>query len=382
MTTLPSLSTPSASFTAPEMPFTTKIALLPAGTIDVASSRLRCIGLAQALQFIGYDARLGAEFSHDADVLFVQKRVNRSVLSAAKAVKARGGRVMYDVDDHGDALKWVETSPRIRAEFMRHCDVICVDTEIRRDVFAKDPAYAEIPEWWVVPDPIDYIGFADNPPAPPRDIDASSGLVACWFGNAPNITPAIPYLEAAHRNPAVRQIDVISNRNFMRKLTRSLPYCNVTAWDLKSFPARLRTSDFCLLIHDASIDGIQKSNNKMLAALALGVIPFASRSPSYEATATRMGLEGLLLDCPDDLQSKLSPSNIAALRAAMEAPRCQDELALYSPHTIALGLSRRLERLLSQPAYPVRSGNTNSKRSGLGSKLYDACRQRIGTLLE
>lgn len=363
------------------MPFATKIALLPAGTIDVASSRLRCIGLARELQFIGYDARLGAEFGHDADVLFVQKRINRGVLSAARAVKARGGRVIYDVDDYGDALKWVETSPRVHAEFMGQCDAICVDTEMRRDVLAKDPTYAEIPEWWVVPDPIDYIGFADNPPAVPRDIDAVSGLVACWFGNAPNITPAIPYLEAARKNPVVRRIDVISNRDFQRKLTRSLPFCNVTAWDLQSFPGRLRTSDFCLLIHDASIDGIQKSNNKMLAALSLGVIPFVSRSPAYKATAMRMGLEGLLLDCPDDLQSKLSPPNIAALRAAIAAPCCQDELALYSPHTIALNLSRRLERLLSQPAYPVRSGNTEGERSGLGSRLYEACRQRIGTWL-
>lgn len=363
------------------MSFAARIALLPAGTIDVASSRLRCIGLARELQFLGYDAHLGAEFSRNADVLFVQKRINHSVLSTARAVKARGGRVIYDVDDYGDALKWVETSPHVHAEFMGYCDAICVDTEMRRDVLAKDRAYAGVPEWWVVPDPIDYIGFTENPLAPPSDIDAASGLVACWFGNAPNITPAVPYLEAVHKNPAVRRIDVISNRDFRRKLTKSLPYCNVMAWDLKSFPGRLRTSDFCLLIHDASIDGIQKSNNKMLAALALGVIPFASRSPAYEATAMRMGLEGLLLDCPNDLSPKLSPQNIATLRAAMATPRCQDELALYSPHAIALELSRRLERLLSQPTYPVRSGNAASKRSGLGSRLHETCLKHITTLL-
>ena len=316
---------------------------------------MRCYGLAEELARIGYSTQIGIDAGQVVDVLFVQKRIDETILEAAKAVKSAGGLVIYDIDDYGDALAWFNVSKEVHADFISQCDVICVDTDVRHEVFASDPVYAGIPDRWIVPDPIDYIaqhddddddgGGKNSPPSHPAD-----ALVCCWFGNATNVVAAAPYLEAASKSPSVARVDVISNKEFLGKLGDMFPRYHVEAWRLETFPARLRESDFCLLIHDSDLEGAQKSNNKMLAALALGVVPFLSRTPAYETTARLMGLEALLLDSPDDLQSKLTPESMRSAKAAISAEKCQTELARFLPAQVASIFSAKLQSLLSRDA--------------------------------
>ncbi len=204
----------------------TRIAFLPAGTMDTASSRLRCYSLAQELANLGFAVQLGMVPEQIVDVLFVQKRINAEILELAKSVKRRGGLVIYDIDDYGDALAGLKVESKVHAEFIDHCDVISVDTDVRHEVFSADPLYARIPNRWVIADPIDYVSQipAGNDVVP----TASEGVIGCWFGNAPNIVPAIPFLEAARYSPAVAGINVISNKEFLGKLAEAIhPLVNI-----------------------------------------------------------------------------------------------------------------------------------------------------------
>ncbi len=328
-----------------------RIAFLPGGPIDFASSRLRCYGLAQELSRIGYATQIGIAPGDAVDVLFVQKRIDEIILAAAKTVKNAGGLVIYDIDDYGDALAWFNVSEEVHSAFISQCDVICVDTDVRREVFAADPVYAGIPHKWIVPDPIDYIGSQEQAVSERGTSDRSGdGLVCCWFGNATNIVAAAPYLEAASKSPNVDSVEIISNKDYLGRLGEMFPRYRVEAWKLETFPQRLRQADFCLLVHDSNLEGAQKSNNKMLASLALGVIPFLSRTPAYENTALVMGLEALLLDSPDDLPLKLAPESMRAAKEAISGKQCQSELAKFMPARIASAFSAQLQLLLKQQA--------------------------------
>ena len=327
----------------PENFHKTYISFLPLGNINAASSRLRCIGLAQELKLLGYETQLGISQEQIPDVLFVQKIVNAEVLSITKRVKAAGGIIIYDIDDYGSGLSWLNIDPEINEDFINHCDVICVDTDVRHDIFLKDPLYARIPYRWIIPDPIDYVSQTAN--ITPTET-SKIGLIGCWFGNSPNIVPAMPYLEFARQCSEVTSIKIISNPELKASCAEVFPYFQFEAWDLNTFPQILRASDFCLLIHDTNIEGIQKSNNKMLAALAQGVVPFVSRTPAYETTAKSMGLEGLLIDKPEDLLDKLNSSTINILKTKIHAELCQNELSKLLPAKVALQFSNQLQYLL------------------------------------
>ena len=334
----------SGSFIVTESFRPLHLAFLPAGTFDTASSRLRCFGLARELGRLGYKTQIGCQSGDRVDVLFIQKRIDERILALARAVKVAGGRVVYDIDDYGDALAWMNVSPETRATFVSLCDVLCVDTQMRLEVFAKDPIYAGIPQKWVVPDPVDYVGQAGADIAvKPANRTLKQGLVACWYGYAPNVIPAAPFLETASKTPGVARVHIISNHESLGKLKIMFPDYHIETWALNTFAGRLRDADFCLLIHDSSLEGVQKSNNKMLASLALGVVPFVSRTPAYESTARDMGLEALIIDQAEDLPARLTDANLAAARAAITTNLCQDTLKRFLPDTVARDFSDRLQ---------------------------------------
>jgi SAM-dependent methyltransferase len=322
------------------------ITLCPGGTVHTASSRLRCHVLARELSRLGCTTHLGLPSGADArplpDVLYVQKLVTREILAHAKAVRAHGGQVVYDIDDWGDALGNLCGEPAVFAEFIAQCAAVSVDTAVRKDVFAKEERFASVPDFWVVPDPIDYVDAladadTDRPPA--------AGLHGCWFGNGPNVKPAIPYMQAAMQSGTLSSFGVITNAGLVPQLQAAWPMLSVEAWQLETFAQRLRASDFCLLIHDTNLEGVQKSNNKMLAALGQGVVPLVSNTPAYAETAQRIGIPELLLDSPADLAARLQPEVLATLRAKVRGEACRRALCEFLPATIARGFLDKVVQL-------------------------------------
>lgn len=324
---------------------TASLALIPAASIQSASSRLRCHGLGRELAALGYRVRIGFDPEDPPDVLLVQKILNPGILRAAQFMHARGGSVVYDIDDHGaEALGSLMADAATLAAFLDIVDAVVVDTDTRRQVLSGQPGFRDVPAIWVVPDPIDYVDahtldrvWPDGPTPLP--------LRACWFGNAPNVTPALPFLNALVHADHVGPVQLMLNADRVEAFQRDLPWFRTRAWQLDGFATLLGSMDLTVLIHAESVAGLQKSNNKMLAALAQGVVPFVSRTPAYAETADAIGLPDLVIDCPQDLLERLVPARFAALQAGVRARACRHALAAYMPAASAQCFVKLLDTL-------------------------------------
>ena len=327
------------------------VMLCPAGTVNAASSRLRCFVLARELQRLGCSVQLGFDASVLPALLYVQKTSSPEIIAHARRVRASGGHVVFDIDDWGDALPWVQSQPELLAGLLAHCDAVSVDTAMRAEVLAREAAYRDVPAFWVVPDPVDYIDDAAIAPAR----DPARRAAGCWFGNGPNLPPALPYIQAAMASDRLERFDIITNAQFVPQMQQAWPMLGVEAWQLETFPQRLREHDFCLLIHDTGLEGIQKSNNKMLAALGQGVVPLVSNTPAYAETAARVGLPELVLEHTGDIVARLAPERLASLLAGVRGEACRNALRDFMPGAVARGFLERVMalRAATPPAAPA-----------------------------
>ncbi|ASU37172.1 hypothetical protein hmeg3_01925 [Herbaspirillum sp. meg3] len=324
------------------------IALVPAATINSASSRLRCFGLGRELAGMGYRVTVGIDPDNPPHVLLVQKIINADALLMAQWVHGNGGVVVYDIDDYGpEALGSLKADEATFSQFMQLVSIVIVDTETRHGVFLKEPGFTHIQEHWVIPDPIDYIE-SSNRETPKAARQPGEKLRACWFGNAPNIVPAIPYLQEIAASEEVRDVSVMLNADYVDYFHQNFPQFNTSAWKLETFPSLFSATDFCVLIHATTFEGVQKSNNKMLAALALGVVPFVSRTPAYEATALQMGIPELIVDSPKDVLDRIKPGIFDGIVKKMYSTHCSRELEQYFPVVSARMFSEKIQVYLEQ----------------------------------
>lgn len=328
------------------MPALPSVTLCPAGTTATASARLRCHVLARELGRLGCSVRVGLDAGAALpDLLVVQKVSSPEIIDAARRVRESGGHVVFDIDDWGDAVPWVQQHPELLSGLLAHCSVVSVDTAVRAEVFAKDPAYAGL-QIWVVPDPVDYVDDGLLAP-PPRDL--ARPLSGCWFGNAPNVNPAVPYIQAALGSDRIARFDVITNAGFVPALQKAWPMLGIEAWALETFPQRLREHDFCLLIHDTNLEGVQKSNNKMLAALGQGVLPIVSNTPAYAETARALGLDELVIDSPADVAARLQPAVLQRLRERLASDEVRRAIEAWMPAAVARGFLDKVAALRAAP---------------------------------
>lgn len=103
-----------------------RVSLIPAAGASTASSRIRVFQLEKALSNLGVICEYG--FSSAADVLFIQKRVTEEILTQVQAEKSKGKRVIYDVDDLGEAL-WYWASRPLFEHMLNLADHVTVSTE-------------------------------------------------------------------------------------------------------------------------------------------------------------------------------------------------------------------------------------------------------------
>ena len=312
---------------------TINFSFIPASTINSASSRLRCFGLARELQKLGYETNFDLNLVSKSHILFVQKIVSAKVSELVKSFKSLGGLVIYDIDDYGElALGSLKASPEVFSDFMSSVSIVTVDTVFRKNFLSQDLNYKNIKDIWVIPDPIDYI---ENLGEIVKHNDSPESFQCCWFGNAPNIIPAIPYLSCLSTSPYVSRVIAITNSEYVDDFKNSYPFMITVPWTLDGFPSLMRQIDFCVLAHDNSVAGGQKSNNKMLAAIALGVVPFVSRTNSYELTAKELNIPELIIDSPQDLIDRLKPTVFNGIREKIFSNACRNKLLENSPETVA-----------------------------------------------
>jgi hypothetical protein len=317
------------------------IALLPAGTPDAASSRIRVYQLQRALRELGITATRGD--SPKADLLLIQKRVTPNILKMAYDAKQRGAAVLYDVDDLGDGLgDWAPAA--LFAEVMTLADAVTTDTAGHREQLMAGYAVQRVE---IIPDSIDYYPRA---PMRPNQFELAEGepLRVLWFGNLSNIGLFERYAAVLGAIPGVQVVIATGTygayglKGAAKTYAEQYPNVKFVPWSRTTFPDVLRSCQLTCLMHDGTDLDRAKSNNKMITSIAWGVPAAVSRTPEYERTARDAGIEQALFSDPDELREvveRLRPGE--ARRAYLDAAQ-EDIWERYAPKAVArlfLGLA-------------------------------------------
>jgi hypothetical protein len=229
----------------------------------------------------------------DADVLVIQKSLDSNVLEFARR-EFRGRPVVWDFDDA------FYSHPRF-PEMMELAQLVTTDTAARADQFA---ARGIGPACVVWPDCIDY-----DPAAPMKPVERARGVV--WFGNHTNL--ASVECELRRLCALDEQVAVITQPQETAFLKSA--GIEVIPWTLAGFTASLRRFRVAVLSHRGG-DANVKSNNKLIAAVTLGVPCVVWDSNSYSTVLHEFGLARYVVRSTEELIAAVS--QLCDLRATHE----------------------------------------------------------------
>lgn len=254
---------------------TLRISIFPSGGMEIASARIRAYSLVEPLRARGTKVSFGMNLF--ADIFYFQKRVNAGILRYARMARLLGGRIVYDVDDLGEALNhW--TTERDFNSMLHLADLVTTCSQQQSEILQR--RYPAI-RFEVIPNLVDY--FLD---APVRNLRLEKNtLRTVWFGNFTNFWMFERHLPTLLSLPAL-EVNVITNVGALRDKVAAYPPVRFHDWSLDSFVANLRSCDVAILSHHGTQEDYSKGNNKMITAICCGLPVIASRTPEYERTAT------------------------------------------------------------------------------------------------
>jgi hypothetical protein len=221
-------------------------------------------------------------YSAQAEVLIIQKRINKKIVALAHEHRKRGGRLLYDCDDLGAPLDYW-APPALRQQLASIVDLITTNT--REFKTALERLYSRPVE--IIPDAIDY--YLTEPIAKPPCAPPSGNLRVLWFGNNDNLRMLCPYLPIFLASPGC-SLTVCTGSEALQQIA-SFPAITFAEWTLQGFPFILRSTDLTFLPHGHGDADWAKSNNRMVTSIAWGVPAIVSRTPAYERTALSAGVE-------------------------------------------------------------------------------------------
>lgn len=242
---------------------TIRVSLIPWAGREVASSRIRVFALEKALNAMpGVEAGI---WLTQADVAVAQKLSDPRDMDAVG--KAEFGLRVYDFDDpmSMDVMKLAHEV----------CDAFTTDTDGHRQWYL-DRGFTK--PCLVVPDCVDYVE------APLAPVEASGSAV--WFGNKENEV-AVHEMATDLMDAGVR-VGFISNQHGGYD-----PRLQLVRWGRLTLVEDLRSFGTCLLSHSGLPPG--KSNNKMTAAISLGLPCIAEAGCCYEDLLVELGIAELLV---------------------------------------------------------------------------------------
>ncbi len=271
-----------------------KISLIPAQNADNVSSRIRVFLLAQALQAAGQETH--TQPMPDVDLLFIQKKITPDLLAYARLVKARGGRVIYDLDEsHEEKLAELDIRPEDWQTMVGLADLVTTDTPERARLLALRFPQANLA---VLP------GGIDTSPDKAAPAPIHDDLRIIWFGSVGNlyqIAPLVPTLRTLGA-----QLHVVTDRAALPELGKMLPDFKLHPWSQENFSTLLQQGDLALLTQTGDKHEDSKSNGEMLTAIANGLVPLVSSCPAYRALAQALNAEDSIYTSPETLAEAVS----------------------------------------------------------------------------
>lgn len=280
-----------------------RIAFLPAGDEDTASSRIRAYTLAQELNILSHPSTVGRD--DRADVLVVQKRVSRSTLLAAVAARKRGALVLYDADDVGSALDFFAKPHRLQ-RMLGLADAVLTDTAEHAQALATMPG---MPPILVIPDAVDYGLITPRLPV----FAEPTRLRIVWFGNWAGLDAFAPIGAALAAEPEVELV-LATLRPEGRPLPPGLDMATVIPWSRAAMPGLFASCHLSCLVHGSDPAALGKSNNRMVASICWGVPALVSDTPAYRDTARALELNDAVFSDPAGARRALARWRSAAAR--------------------------------------------------------------------
>lgn len=274
----------------------------------IASTRLRCLRIVQALRAQQLDAGLWAPGDPPPDVLVLAKRYDKESMAAAGKLRSSGTRLVLDLCDNHFFCEPPTAAWTRRAETLRDAvarvDAVTVATSTLGKVVLDEcpaaptihvigdavepPAATERPAW--VRHPFDTWALAQLR----RRIAAlhgAGGVALLWFGNHGSdnaeggmrdlLRLVVPLRALCARQPAT--LTVISNqRSSYEALAGELPLaCTYLPWRAHDFSAAAALHDIAVLPISPNPFTACKSNNRVATALMHGLAVAADPVPSY-----------------------------------------------------------------------------------------------------
>ncbi len=311
-----------------------RYAFFPAGGMNTASTRIRLYGIEHRLRESGAHVSYG--FDPRADIFYFQKKLDRSLLRKAKVARWLGRKVIYDVDDLGQALGYW-TNDADLADMLGLADMVTTCSNAQAAWLKENYPLRRVE---VIPNLIDY--FPDQVVRISRTSSAMFQIV--WFGNFTNFWIFEKHLSTLLSIPDV-QINVITDIHALEGKPAAYPQVRFHHWSLPDFITTLQQSDIAFLPHDGNSEDRAKGNNKMITAICWGLPVIATSTLEYSRTAAELGVTEFLVSTPEELIRALERLRAPEHRSGYLDVAQAEAWHRYSPQTIAnrfLALSRSL----------------------------------------
>lgn len=272
------------------------IAAVTIGSIDVASSRLRSFYLFTDSEHFNYKV-IRTESIYDifcADVFHLQKVLSFKFYFTAVLRRLFGKCVVFDFDDQRAGFK----STLAMLANMLVANVVTTDTEYRKDFWNS---YLPRKKIIVLPDVID---IDPNLQMPSIDLSVVNKCKKeiVWLGNANNIPSIIPLVLHLKEHPDLK-MTLIVDSNSVAHVSCQYPWVEVVSWNKEIIYEKRFQGCSMVLNHGIDSEGLLKSDNKMVLAIAAGIVPVVSNTPAYMALASIVNSENLVFSNISDVVS-------------------------------------------------------------------------------
>lgn len=272
-----------------------EIVIYAHGNISLASTRLRAIYLFGSAKNFNYitSYNLNTLRSFSGDVLYLQMVYKPQQIFQAIFFRALRKQVIFDIDDTPTLYR------HKLAMFLLSniASAVTVDSFARKDFCDKQIIFKKS---IVIRDPIDINPMNQNNFAQ-RQLSSQGGIL--WIGNRENLHSIEPMLKVME-SQRTRKFFIASNFEADDPIKDKFKEVNFLDWEIDiSYDTEKIDASFMVLSHLSTRDPSSeyKSENKMVTAIASGLIPVVSSSPAYLELAIALDAKRLVFNSLEEV---------------------------------------------------------------------------------
>lgn len=125
-----------------------------------------------------------------------------------------------------------------------------------------------------------------------------------WFGYPESFYKAmsslVPVIDVALHRKLISSFVVVTDQRRFENFSE----LSIAQYDYRTMQKMCTEFDYCILSHfplDLAMNSYIKSDNKLVSAVMMGLIPLVSATPNYQSVMKECGLERFVFESPSDL---------------------------------------------------------------------------------